>query len=189
LHQTIGLGLDEEAVLWSNQGTIRSRNSSRPNTKTRPLRGFGAQGRNLAYVFFALGMPRKRPACAPKLRRRRHANVSTRPPTEHLLTVMRKGCRICDLEAVSKLLARHPTRRAAPWPPLDRAGVEAHGEPAVDRSEKLAGLVALALTATEPRHARRAVQLHLASRRALEYACAFAAFGPGSSSAISPATR
>ena len=36
--------------------------------------------------------------------------------------------------------------------------VEALGEPAVDRSEKLAGLIPLALIAPEPRHAHRSAQ-------------------------------
>ena len=36
--------------------------------------------------------------------------------------------------------------------------VEALGEPAVDRSEKIAGLIALALIALEPRHAHRRAQ-------------------------------
>ena len=37
---------------------------------------------------------------------------------------------------------------------LQIKGIEAFGEPAVDRSEKIAGLYALALVAPEPRHAR-----------------------------------
>ena len=36
--------------------------------------------------------------------------------------------------------------------------VEAFGEPAVDRSEKIAGLIPLALIAPEPRHAHRRAQ-------------------------------
>jgi hypothetical protein len=40
---------------------------------------------------------------------------------------------------------------------IDR--VEAFGEPAVDRSEKIAGLLPLALIAVEPRHADRRAQL------------------------------
>jgi hypothetical protein len=36
--------------------------------------------------------------------------------------------------------------------------VEAFGKPAVDRSEKLAGFIALALIAPEPRHAHRSAQ-------------------------------
>ena len=46
------------------------------------------------------------------------------------------------------------TRQAAPSP-LQIERVEALGEPAVDRSEKIAGLIPLALIAPEPRHAPR----------------------------------
>ena len=36
--------------------------------------------------------------------------------------------------------------------------VEAFGEPAIDRGEKIAGLIPLALIALEPRHAHRRAQ-------------------------------
>jgi enoyl-CoA hydratase/carnithine racemase len=41
---------------------------------------------------------------------------------------------------------------------LEIARVEAFGEPVVDRREKIAGLIALALTAPETRHAHRRAQ-------------------------------
>jgi len=42
---------------------------------------------------------------------------------------------------------------------LKIARVEAFGEPAIDRGEKIAGLIAFALIAPEPRHAHRGAQL------------------------------
>jgi hypothetical protein len=45
------------------------------------------------------------------------------------------------------------TRRAKPWPLSDRSRVKPFGEPAVDRSEKLASPLPLALVAPDPRHA------------------------------------
>jgi hypothetical protein len=51
-----------------------------------------------------------------------------------------------------------PIRRAALWPLSDRA-CRALGEPVIDRSEKVASLIPLALIAPEPRHAHRGAQL------------------------------
>ena len=58
--------------------------------------------------------------------------------------------------AVSKIFVRRATRRARSWPPSDQG--ESFGEPAADRNEKIAGLIAVALTALEPRHAHRGAE-------------------------------
>jgi hypothetical protein len=62
------------------------------------------------------------------------------------------------LEAVSKLIVRRVVHQAELWLPSDRR-VDAFGEPAIDWSEKIAGLIPLALIAVEPRHADRRAQL------------------------------
>ena len=49
---------------------------------------------------------------------------------------------------------------------LLQVDVEAFGEPAVDRSEKIPGLIPLAQIAKEPRHAHRRAQFGGAGRRA-----------------------
>ena len=51
-----------------------------------------------------------------------------------------------------------PTHPAMPWPCLGLFQIErvkAFSEPVVDRSEKIAGLIPLTLTAPEPRHTHR----------------------------------
>ena len=48
----------------------------------------------------------------------------------------------------------------APQPTPEVHGGEAFGEPAVDRSEQIAGFIALALIAPEARHAHRCTKEH-----------------------------
>ena len=83
-----------------------------------------------------------------------HRRVRPASETLHISKLMRCN----NVGAVSRLReGRHSAHRATPWPPSDRA-CRSLREPAVDRSEKLAGLLPLALIAPEPRHAHRRAQ-------------------------------
>jgi hypothetical protein len=88
-----------------------------------------------------------------------------------------------DVEAVPSIKIGHAipassaatfiTHRATPWPLSDRS-CRTLREPAVDRSEKIASLIALTLIAPEPRHAGRRTKLRsadLGSVRARQGMC------------------
>src|SRR5262249_19731831 len=78
-----------------------------------------------------------------------HIGAETLRPPPIFRRYLRGGFKICCLggQLIEKALG-----------PLQVAGVEAFGEPAVERSKKIAGLIPPALIAPDPRHAHRRAQ-------------------------------
>jgi len=74
--------------------------------------------------------------------------------TATLLPISNSGYPLCCWQAIAKSRQLVEQRLGI----FQIARVEAFGEPAIDRSEKIAGLIPLALIAPEPRHARRRAQ-------------------------------